>query len=267
MKVKSFATDFLFGNSSVTAALKANKRSLIKLLTNNSSTTQAAIRLAQKLEIPIIETDTKRLDRLSENRPHNGLVLESRPFEFDFCDQLLEYNIESDEYSLKTAKKPLSYKYSGTKFPLWIALDQIIDPQNFGAIIRTSYFLGVDGIVTSSKKSAPASPFASKASAGAMELANIYQTDLSKFINLSSRNGWQIIGTNLNSKNSRFIAKNEDLLNVPTILVIGNEHSGLRKGLSDLCDFHLVIPGGNQDSSVDSLNVSVATGILINHLL
>lgn len=67
------------------------------------------------------------------------------------------------------------------------------DPQNFGALLRTAYFLRCDKVVVCSKNSAPLSPAVSKASAGAMELMKVYSTDnLMKFLDSSKNNGWQV---------------------------------------------------------------------------
>ena len=98
-----------------------------------------------------------------------------------------------------------------------------------------------------------------------------YLSDLNErlqgqFLDSSSKNGWQIIGTNLKSTNIKLVGSGSDLLNVPTVLVIGNEHVGLTQGVSKRCDFHLRIPGRN-DENLDSLNVSVAAGILLSHLV
>jgi hypothetical protein len=58
--------------------------------------------------------------------------------------------------------------------PLWLALDQVVDPQNFGAILRSAYFFGVDGVAVCARNSAPCSPAVSRASAGALELMTIH---------------------------------------------------------------------------------------------
>jgi 21S rRNA (GM2251-2'-O)-methyltransferase len=75
-----------------------------------------------------------------------------------------------------------------------LALDEVWDPQNFGALLRSSFFLKCDGVVTCAKNSAPLSPAVSKASAGAMELMTIYSVDnMMKFLDNSRENGWQVI--------------------------------------------------------------------------
>jgi 21S rRNA (GM2251-2'-O)-methyltransferase len=77
-----------------------------------------------------------------------------------------------------------------------LALDEVWDPQNFGALLRTAYFLRCDRVVVCSKNSAPLSPAVSRASAGAMEVMPVYSTDnMMKFLDKSRENGWQVRGS------------------------------------------------------------------------
>lgn len=74
-----------------------------------------------------------------------------------------------------------------------LALDEVWDPQNFGALLRTAYFLRCHQVVVCAKNSAPLSPAVSRASAGALELMPVYSTDnLMKFLDKSVENGWQV---------------------------------------------------------------------------
>ena len=74
-----------------------------------------------------------------------------------------------------------------------LVLDEVWDPQNFGALLRTAYFLGCDQVVTCSKNSAPLSPAVSKASSGAMELMDVYSSsNLMRFLDRSKANGWKV---------------------------------------------------------------------------
>jgi tRNA G18 (ribose-2'-O)-methylase SpoU len=79
--------------------------------------------------------------------------------------------------------------------PLWLALDQIVDPQNLGALLRSAHFFGVDGVVTCAQASAPFSAAASKASSGAMEIMTIGEAkNLLQFLSRSRENGWTVVG-------------------------------------------------------------------------
>lgn len=157
-----------------------------------------------------------------------------------------------------------------------LALDEVWDPQNFGALLRTAYFFRCNKVVVCSKNSAPLSPAVSKASAGAMELMTVYSTDnLMKFLDSSKNNGWQVslivfivfsggwiptllglfnrssyfvihflffkytqqvVGTDLNPKS---ISLHDVPQQMPTILVLGNEGHGIRTNILRRCT-HLV---------------------------
>lgn len=157
-----------------------------------------------------------------------------------------------------------------------LVLDEVWDPQNFGALLRTSHYLGCDKIITCAKNSAPLSPTVSKASSGAMEVIDVYSTvNLMKFLDNSKENGWQVIGTALSGTSVRV---EEMTLDRPTILVLGNEGHGIRTNILRRCDVLVKIPsmisgGGDEGTSsssssdVDSLNVSVTGGILLHHIL
>lgn len=153
------------------------------------------------------------------------------------------------------------------KHALWVALDEVQDPQNMGAIIRTCVFFGVDGIVTTEHRSAPLNSTVSKASAGALEIAPVFHPgNLSRFLEDSKANGWRVIGTGLDEtsvSNSRPVSSL--VMDAPTILVLGNEAKGLRDKIKASCDFHVKIDAV-QESSVASLNVSVATALLVHPL-
>ncbi|KAG2176214.1 hypothetical protein INT43_005448 [Umbelopsis isabellina] len=213
-------------------------------------------------------TDKGELNNLTDNRPHQGVVLRTNPLKTTDITSLPEVSDKSG---------------NGTA-PLWIALDEIQDPQNLGSIIRlrrTAYFFAVDGIVVCTKNSAPLSGVVSRVSAGALECMDIYSaSQLPKLLKNSKANGWQVIGaagrdakdaSEGNHQSLSSLHTSESLINVnqPRILVLGNEGTGLRRNVQAVCDSFLGIDRLQQDDrpgSVDSLNVGVATGILISHL-
>lgn len=143
------------------------------------------------------------------------------------------------------------------------------DPQNFGALLRTSYFLGIDKVVVSAKNSAPLSATVSKASSGALELMEVHSTDnMMKFLDGSKANGWQVVGTAL-SNNA--VTIDQLPIQKPIVLVLGNEGHGVRTNVIRRCDNLVKIAKHTYDDvetdGVDSLNVSVTGGILMHYLL
>ncbi|KAI8911447.1 Alpha/beta knot methyltransferase [Gorgonomyces haynaldii] len=215
-------------------------------------------RLAALNSIPVEFVDRHKLDKWTDNRPHQGLVLQAGPLQTPFATH---FGPSTDTYDIIGTDLEAKTKLL---CPLWVALDRIQDPQNMGAIMRTCAFYGLDGVLTSDLQQCPLTPTVSKASSGAMEHMNILSTsNLARFLRDSKANGWHIIGTHL-SKQSETLGNH--ILDRPTILVVGNEGSGLRQSISKECDQHLVIPSNSDVPELDSLNVSVATAILIHHL-
>jgi len=108
-----------------------------------------ALARAQKMNIPLIETSKHDLNMVTSNRPHQGIVLDASPLN---CDKMDVF--------------PPADAVSSSRWPVWLCLDEITDPQNLGAVIRTAFFLGADGVLLCSKNSAPLSGVVSKASSG-----------------------------------------------------------------------------------------------------
>lgn len=239
--------DHLYGISPVRVALLSKRRKFKELLTqsgmdiDNKKDGKAAaeiLRLATSMNLEVKEFSKHDLNMLSDNRPHQGFILRAEPLKFK--------------------------RIGGLEAPVGngcvLALDEVWDPQNFGALLRTSYFLGVEKVVVCAKNSAPLSPAVSKASAGAVEvMENIYTTDnLMKFLDKSREAGWQVVGTALSDESMPLA----DLpVEQPTIVVLGNEGHGIRTNILRRCTHLVRIDGGgsNSDSggivgSVDSMD-------------
>ena len=156
------------------------------------------VSLAKEYELPIVEVDKGVLNTLCGNRPHQGFVLRCGGRDFE---------------SLR--KLPSANNDSGGGPKVWLALDEVVDPQNLGALLRSAYFLGrgastindneddnnIDigkgdvGILVCSKNSSPLTPTVSAASAGALEFMTIYSTsNLPRLLNGAKEDGWRILG-------------------------------------------------------------------------
>ncbi|KAG9327513.1 hypothetical protein KVV02_000462 [Mortierella alpina] len=229
------------------------------------------IALATKAGVKVVKTDKHQLNELSGQRPHQGVILEASKLKEIFVNGLGPVSIEN-RYDLNGKTSDVTFKNRDDEPPVWIALDEVVDPQNLGAILRTSLFLGVDGVVVCHKNSAPFSGVVAKASAGALEARPTYGvSSLQKFIKQSQENGWHVVGAHAThgSKRSRPLHTWPDTgVDQPTILVMGNEGNGLRKQIMDLCDSFIQVPSmSTLQSNVDSLNVSVATGVILSKLM
>ncbi|KAK4352899.1 hypothetical protein RND71_028417 [Anisodus tanguticus] len=281
------AGEGIYGVGPVLAALLAGRREFyglyiqegLDLSGNNRKKKdkkgfERVLRMAEKVGLGKKEVSKHDLNMISDNRPHQGLVLDASPLEMVGIKEL----------------EPVSIEEEST--PLWVALDEVTDPQNLGAIIRSAYFFGASGIVLCAKNSAPLSGVVSKASAGSLELVELRSCkNMMQFLTSSAENGWRILG---GSVSSRAVPLHESVPGTPTILVLGSEGTGLRPLVERSCTELVKIPGnipvdiiaGEDEDAVDaerdnsfsgqnfrsfmaveSLNVSVAAGVLLHHLI
>jgi 23S rRNA (guanosine2251-2'-O)-methyltransferase len=145
--------------------------------------------------------------------------------------------------------------------PLLLILDSIQDTHNVGAILRTAECSGVNGIIVTKHNSAPINTTVVKTSAGATEHVKIAQVNnLANTIDKLKENGFWIVGSTLDNSQSYTTVD----YNTPIALIVGNEEKGIRKLTADKCDFLVKIP---MTGKLQSLNVSVATGILLFEIL
>ncbi|XP_051114352.1 uncharacterized protein LOC127239985 [Andrographis paniculata] len=224
------------------------------------------LKMAERLEVNVKEISKHDLNMVVDNRPHQGVVLDASPLEMVGIKEL----------------EPAGEFESGS---VWLALDEVTDPQNLGAIIRSAYFFGASGVVLCAKNSAPLSGVVSKASAGSLEVTEVRSCrNMMQFLTASAGNGWRVLG---GSVSSRAVAVNEVVAGgAPTILVLGSEGTGLRPLVERACTQLVRIPGNIPADAVDdggggevagqefrsflaveSLNVSVAAGVLLSHLV
>ncbi|POM74321.1 RNA methyltransferase, TrmH family, group 3, variant 1 [Phytophthora palmivora] len=211
--------------------------------------------LAEAKDVEIHTTSKWMLNHITGDKPHQGVVLDAAPI------QLKEF----------VPAEPSEFTES-ERSPVILVLDEIHDPQNFGAILRSAHFLGCSAVVVSDRNNAPLSPAVSRASVGALEVmvANdklMKARNLHEVLAISGDLGWRIVGAS--SGPNSITSTNLPVGAQPTILVMGNEHRGLRKGIRQCCQDIVIIPGQatDADTRVDSLNVSVASAILLYELL
>lgn len=144
------------------------------------------------------------------------------------------------------------------EFSTILILDQIQDPRNFGAIIRSSECFGVKGVIIQDRNNAKLSETVYKTSAGALEYVDIVKvTNISDTIDKLKKYGYFVYGSSSHLTDTMY-----DKVSYPkkVALVVGNEGSGMRKKVSEHCDLNVKI---ELFGEINSLNVSVATGILL----
>uniref|UniRef100_A0A8C4TRW5 rRNA methyltransferase 1, mitochondrial n=1 Tax=Falco tinnunculus TaxID=100819 RepID=A0A8C4TRW5_FALTI len=255
-------SEILFGIAPCSLALSQSRRDLFRLFLKQSSGSRRLVMSEFVLQatargVPVHHVTRRELDALCRGRVHQGVCLEATPLHFK---------------SLEEAEKPdLGDEESPNRQLIWLVLEQIKDPMNLGALLRSAYFLGVDRVVASQRNSCPLTPTVSKASSGTMEVFDVYSTDdLRSFLKAKTAEGWEVVGT---------VSKPEEVENVPVIsclefrwnkpiiIVIGSEGDGLSLETQLLCHRMLAIPPGRVlHPGIESLNVSVATGILLHSI-
>jgi len=185
----------------------------------------------------------KKLDSLADGEHHQGIVLE------------LNQPAERDEADLRDALTRV------TPHSLYLALDQVQDPHNLGACLRTADAVGVEGVIITRDQSTGITPTVARVACGAAETIPVYRvTNLVRSLALCKDKGLWVVGAAGESARSLY----EVDLNLPLVLVTGAEGKGLRRLTREHCDLLVSIPMVGQ---VESLNLSVATGVLLYETL
>jgi 23S rRNA (guanosine2251-2'-O)-methyltransferase len=232
----------LFGLHSVQAALSYSPKKITKAWVDSGRQDKRLTQLVDELadlEIETEKTDRKKLDRFAEGNNHQGIVIE------------VELPAELSEQDLKTAVENL------TETAFFLVLDNVQDPHNLGACLRTADATGVHGVIITKDNSTGITPTVCKVASGAAETVPVYKvTNLARTLRwLKEQNIW-VLGAAGETSQSLY----QTDLTVPLALVIGAEGSGLRRLTKEQCDSLLFIPMQGQ---VESLNLSVATGVLL----
>jgi len=199
----------------------------------------ALLKQLQGLSLNIEKSDRKRLDKLTDAKNHQGIVAE------------VELPSVHSEEELKHIVSTMH------DMPFFLVLDQVQDPHNLGACLRSADAAGVHGIIITKDNSAAITPTVCKVACGAAETVPVYQvTNLARTLRwLKEKNIW-VVGSTGETEQSLF---NTDL-NMPLAIVMGTEGTGMRRLTQEQCDFLVKIP---MVGKVESLNVSVAAGIII----
>jgi 23S rRNA (guanosine2251-2'-O)-methyltransferase len=143
---------------------------------------------------------------------------------------------------------------------LWLALDQLQDPHNVGAVFRTAAFFGVQGIVLTVDRSAPLSPTVYDVASGGLEYVPFtLQTNLARALEVAKKSELWVLGSSEHATESVDGVDRDRRW----LLVVGNEEKGLRRLTQERCDQLCRIPPAGP---IGSLNVSVAAGILMASL-
>jgi 23S rRNA (guanosine2251-2'-O)-methyltransferase len=236
--------EILAGRNAVREALVAGRRSVHRVLLAQGGVEQGIVAeilgLCQAGGVPVTRVGRAELDRLAEGIPHQGVIAEVAPYPYASLEEILEGATGADED------------------PLLLILDQVQDPQNVGALLRTAEAVGVHGVIIASHRAAQISPAVSRASAGAAEhLAICTVSNIARTLQRLRDEGLWIVGIEDMQDAQEF--SQADYAR-PLALVLGSEGSGMRRLVAKQCDYMVRIPMRGQ---VTSLNVSVAGAIVL----
>jgi len=236
----------LYGLHSVQAALdyspKTINKAWIDAQRQDKRLTQAIAALLD-LGIEPEKVERKKLDKLAEGNNHQGIVIE------------VEMPAELSENELKAAVENLSTT------ALFLVLDNVQDPHNLGACLRTADATGVHGVIITKDNATGITPTVCKVASGAAETVPVYQvTNLSRTLRWLKEQGVWVMGAAGEATQTAFQVD----FNVPLALVVGAEGKGMRRLTREQCDVLVKLPMRGQ---VESLNLSVATGVLLYEVL
>jgi 23S rRNA (guanosine2251-2'-O)-methyltransferase len=237
---------FIIGRNPIIEALKFNPHSIRKILILENSTDRKIkeiIRTAERLRIKIERRSKLEFEKYFDTKNKSEGI--SQGIAADVSD--FEYSAFSDVMNVLEEKEN----------SLIIVLDEIQDPHNLGAIIRTGAASGADAIIISEKNSAKVNHTVIKSSSGAVNYIKIIQTNnIYKVISSLKNKHYKILGTSMKTEKLYF----DTVLSGKIALLFGNEGKGLRKNLIKLCDELIKIP---INANIESLNVSVAAGVIL----
>ena len=238
---KNAVTEQIEGKNPVLEALRANHEIVkIYISKDETGTTYREIAsLAHQKRIPVNQMDGKVLERMAQTRNHQGIIAIAAEWKYAQISDIMARAAINNEPAFV------------------LVLDGVEDPQNLGSIIRTGEAAGVHGIIIPERRSVGLTAVVSRASAGAIEHIPVARvTNLTKTIEELKQLGLWFTGADMNGDK----VFHEANLTGPIGVVIGGEGKGISRLVKEHCDQVVRLPMWGK---VNSLNVSVATGIVL----
>lgn len=235
-------TEILYGVHAVQEALAAGRRDIFEVCVDRSHAAsgrlQSILSSAETRGIEVRQMDAAKIASMAGTSAHQGVAARASVYSGHDFSSVLDGGGRSE---------------SG----LFLALDQIVDPHNLGAVLRTALCAGVEAVLVPKDRSAPPTPAVSRISAGALEHIRLVQvTNLVRALEAIKERGRWVAGLDRSATESVFSAD----LTMPMVLVVGGEGRGMRPLVRRTCDLLVSIP---QTGPLDSLNASVAAGIAL----
>ena len=239
-------TDILYGINPITEALKVSKRKCFRVVLEGGKINprlKALMTLVQSKNILIESLAKEEFKKRYRSYFHQGVIGYFSTKETVGLHELITGALE------KSAN------------PILVILDEIQDPHNLGAIIRSASAMDVQGMILPKHHTAPLNETVAKCSSGAIEKLPItWVTNLSNTMKVLKKSGFWIVGINPEGTTSCYDFK----FDMPVAILIGSEGKGVRPLLKKNCDFTLSIPMAN---SMNSLNASTAGAVVFYEAL
>lgn len=239
--VRELAEDMIEGRNALTEALKSG-RTIDKVFVAEGDTDRGLARLAAMAKdagAVVVATDRRKLDQMSPTGAHQGIMAQVAAHEYATVEEILRRAEEKGEA------------------PLLVLCDELSDPHNLGAIMRTAECAGAHGVIIPKRRSVGLTAVVAKTSAGAVEYVPVARVgNMANTIRDLKKMGVWVFGTAAEAKTDLYHAD----LKGPAAIVIGNEGQGMSRLVADSCDVLVSIPMKGQ---ISSLNASAAASILL----
>ncbi|MEI7640830.1 MAG: 23S rRNA (guanosine(2251)-2'-O)-methyltransferase RlmB [bacterium] len=227
---------WLYGRNVIREILSSGKAIHEVLVLKGMKDIEDVIKEAEKRGVVVTYTDRQTLDKKTGTEKHQGIVADVEDIRFLTVDEFIK-------------------KANGREECTVAVLDEIEDPHNFGAIIRSAEVFGIDAIVIQNKRNSPVTPTVYKSSSGAIEYIDMIEVvNISNAIEALKKAGFWIYGFDLTAE--KYLDETE--FDKKTAFVFGNEGRGIRQLVKKNCDFMVKI---RQKGRLDSLNVSNAAAV------
>ena len=236
------ATNIIFGVNSVHETMIAAPKIVREVIVGdgtNHGRVRELILEARRLGLPVSTRSARELDRLCQGQRHQGVVAVVEAYAYSTFETLLQRIAKAEVID-------------------WVLfLDGIVDPRNFGALLRTAEAAGVRHIVIPKDRSVDVTPLVVKASAGAAHHLSIYKvTNLRRALQMIKKSGYWTVGLAVDAKESLY----DRVFPEKLAIVLGSEGAGVRPVNLTECDFLVSIP---MLGKLASLNVGVAGAICL----
>ena len=232
--------EYIYGKNAINAYLETNY--IIEIYATKESVSNDILKKTKSKRINIVEKNKQYLDNLVQGAKHQGLVAKIKDFNYSDYNRMVKRALEKQR-------------------PVILMLDGIEDPHNLGAIIRTCEAFQIDGIIIGKHNCCQVNSTVAKVSTGALAYVDIVQvTNLTQTLKDLKEKGFWVVAAEADNSTDY----NKMDYNMPTVLIVGSEGYGISRLVKQQADYNVKIP---MTGKVNSLNVSVATAILLSRIV